>query len=85
MHTGDYRLTVEDLKDMTFLYQDETKSVLKSFDQLYIDTTFCNTSASQFPCRKMVFQQAVDKMRNWLHLSCDHAIFISFAGLYLTH
>ncbi|CAL8138248.1 unnamed protein product [Orchesella dallaii] len=78
LHTGDFRLTLDDLKGMSYLHDENGKS--KPLDHLYVDTTFCSQSASLFPNRKEVLSEAIEELRNWISLSALHIVHISFAA-----
>jgi hypothetical protein len=81
LHTGDFRLTLDDLKSLTALHFDEgTIRKQKLLDHLYVDTTFCTKNASRFPCRKEVIQRAIHHVREWMKGSPSNWIFIKFAG-----
>ncbi|ODM97014.1 Protein artemis [Orchesella cincta] len=78
LHTGDFRLTLDDLKTMSQLHAEKDKP--KPLDHLYVDTTFCSHSANLFPNRKEVLYEAIEHLRNWISLSDMHIVHISFSA-----
>lgn len=86
LHTGDCRLSVDDLKVMKPLHthDDEGRRTKKRIDQLYIDTTFCAKNANEFPNRKVAFDEAIDHIRQWI-IQGDHKhVLLKFAGKLVT-
>lgn len=77
LHTGDFRLSLEDLKRMPRLHEN---GLPKSINHLYVDTTFCSLNASLFPNRKQVLQEALQHIKDWVSISKQHVINISFSG-----
>lgn len=80
LHTADFRLTLDDLKNMTALHSKD--GAKKKIDHLYVDTTFCSRAANLFPNRKVVLNDAFNEIRNWIRKSKDHIISLSFSGEY---
>ncbi|CAG7830637.1 unnamed protein product [Allacma fusca] len=81
LHTGDCRISVDDLKVMRHLHVGPLSSGhVKSIDHLFVDSTFCSKNAEVFPDRRIAFEEAINYVRNHLKRGDKYYIKLKFAA-----
>ncbi|KAL3268904.1 hypothetical protein HHI36_007991 [Cryptolaemus montrouzieri] len=80
LYTGDYRMSLNDIKRIQALYDSLGK--LKTIHTVYLDTTFFSKKYLQFPSREESLDEICNLIKQWLDVSEKHIINLQTSARY---
>ncbi|XP_062504777.1 protein artemis-like isoform X2 [Corticium candelabrum] len=83
LFTGDFRLDTDDLKQMAALHCKDGN--LKTFRNVYLDTTFCHPKLMVIPSRERSQETTLSLIDRWLSESPHHLVHLNCSTLGLEH
>ena len=85
LYTGDFRLSVGDLRETRMFRDGASVDELIKIHTLYLDTTFCHPAAETFLPRELSRDILMSKIYQWLDEGKDNRICLNFPCLGYEH
>lgn len=82
LYSGDLRIATSDCSKLKGLMNNPSKPDfgLKLIDHLYLDCTFCHSSAQHFPTRDESVDELAVRIKKWAERGPSNRVFLSLAG-----